>query len=148
MQLTSPAFEHMSTIPAEYGFEGENKNPPLAMSGVPAGATSLAILMHDPDAVRGDFLHWVAWNLPASTTNIAPGALPAGAITGQNSIGQAEYMRPAPPPGSGTHHYMFTLYALDSSLDLPPDASRADIESAIAAHTLATADLTGLYGRG
>lgn len=147
MQLTSSAFENMSTIPAEYGFDGENKNPPLIISDVPAGTASLAILMHDPDAMRGDFLHWIVWNLPANTTDVAAGALPAGAITGLNSLGQAEYMRPAPPPGTGTHRYIFTLYALDDSLELPLDAPRSTVEAALAEHTVATADLIGRYGR-
>ena len=118
-------------------------SPPLVVSNVPVGTQSLALLVHDPDAPRGDWLHWLAWNIPAKTVKIGTGSLPYGAITGINDFGTIGYDGPQPP--SGTHRYVFELYALSEPLDLPPGAGRTQFTAAIAGHVVATTQLVGLY---
>jgi Raf kinase inhibitor-like YbhB/YbcL family protein len=147
MQLTSPAFDNLGPIPEQYAFKGKNKNPPLIISQVSERIASLAIIMHDPDGWKGDFLHWMIWNIPAHTTEILEGAVPDGAIVGLNDKGVQGYMRPAPLSGTGIHRYIFELYALDTFLDEPYDANRATIEATIAAHTIEKISLTGLHDR-
>ena len=148
MQLTSPVFTHQGIVPEEYAFKGKNRNPPLFISQVPARAISLALIMHDPDAWGGrDFLHWIVWNIPKNTTIINENTLPEDAVMGTNDKGVAGYMRPAPLKGSGTHHYIFELHALDALLDLPQGADRLAAQAAISAHTIERAELVGLYAR-
>lgn len=97
LKVASSAFADSAPIPAQYTCKGQNINPPLSILGVPAGAKSLALIMHDPDAVGGDFVHWTIWDIPASTENIAANSVPAGAIQGQNGGGRNKYMGPCPP---------------------------------------------------
>jgi Raf kinase inhibitor-like YbhB/YbcL family protein len=146
MQLASPAFGNLGPIPEQYAFKGKNRNPPLIISQVPEHVASLAIIMHDPDGWKGDFLHWMIWNIPAYTIEIPEGILPSGVTVGLNDKGVQGYMRPAPLSGTDIHHYVFDLYALDTFVDEPYDADRATIEATIAAHTIENS-LTGLYGR-
>ncbi len=146
MKITSPIFKNQSSIPDEYAFMGKNKNPPLVISGVPPQTESLALIMHDPDAYGGrDFLHWMVWNIPKDTTHID--AVPKGAIVGVNDKGMVGYMRPMPLKNSGTHRYIFELYALDAVLDLPHDADRFLVESTINERLIGKAELIGLYAR-
>ncbi len=144
MLLTSPAFQSNSTLPNDYTCKGRAVSPPLMISQVPDGARSLVLIAHDPDAIGGrDFLHWSVWNIPPSTAAIEEGALPAGATQGTNDYPTQNYGPACPPAGSGLHHYIFDLYALDTVLDLPAGASRQELESAMGGHTLATAQLVG-----
>src|SRR5688572_2192293 len=144
MQLTSHAFDNNSTLPVDYTCKGRAISPPFNIEGVPAGTESLVIIAHDPDAIGGrDFLHWSVWNLLPETTRIDEGHLPAGAVQGTNDYPTQEYGPACPPEGTGLHHYVFDLYALDKVLDLPAGASRTELETAIAGHTLATAQLVG-----
>jgi len=144
MQLTSIAFQNGSALPADYTCRGRGVSPPLTIADVPEGTQSLALIMHDPDAVGGrDFLHWAVWNLSPDLTDIDEGQLPTGAVQGTNDYPNQMYGPACPPAGSGLHHYIFDLYALDARLDLPAGASRQELESAIAGHTLATAQLIG-----
>jgi Raf kinase inhibitor-like YbhB/YbcL family protein len=145
MRLTSPAFADAGNIPARFTCDGENINPPLAVSGVPAEAKSLVLIMDDPDAPAGDWVHWTAWNIDPDVTVIAEQSVPAGAVEGLTSFGRPGYGGPCPP--SGTHHYQFKLYALDRTLDLPASAKKADIESAMAGYILTETMLVGLYQR-
>jgi Raf kinase inhibitor-like YbhB/YbcL family protein len=147
MQLTSPAFDNLGTIPEKYAFKGKNKNPPLSISYVPEHTASLAIIMHDPDGWKSDFLHWMVWDIPANTKEIREGALPDGTIVGLNDKGIQGYMRPTPLARTGIHHYIFELYALDTFLGETYNAGRATIEAVIASHTIEKVSLTGLYGR-
>src|SRR5579872_6816724 len=147
MQLTSPIFTNESTIPEVYGFSGNNVNPPIIIRGVPNNTISLAVIMHDPDAVRGDFLHWIMWNVSPEITAINEGGIPEGAVVGVNDMNQTNYIRPMPPKGTGVHRYIFELFALDARLDLSFDEKRDVIESAIKEHTIEKATLIGLYGR-
>ena len=145
LQLISPVFRDGTAIPPQYTCKGQNVNPPLNIIGVPAGAQSLALIMHDPDAVGSDFVHWLVWDIPASTETIAANSLPVGAIQGLNSAGQNRYMGPCPPAGTGTHRYMFEIYALDTSLNLSKDSHRADVQKAMKDHILEHSTLTGLF---
>lgn len=135
MKLTSPAFQNNAVIPARYTCDGENVNPPLTISEVPAGTQSLALIVHDPDAPRGNWTHWLLWNIDPATTSIAENSVPAGAVQGVTDFGSAAWGGPCPP--SGTHRYIFTLYALDAKLDL----------SAMQGHILEEAELVGNYQR-
>jgi len=143
MELTSIAFKNNGMIPAEYSYHGGNLSPPLAITGVPADTASLALICDDPDAPSGIWVHWVVWNLDPKSIQILKNSLPAGAIVGSNSWGKAEWGGPAPP--SGTHHYVFKLYALKKPVSLKPGANAKTLESAIAGNILAECKLVGLY---
>lgn len=101
--------------------------------------------MHDPDAVSGDFVHWTLWDIPANTQDITANSVPVGAIQGLNSANQNKYMGPCPPAGSGTHRYMFELYALDKTLGLPLQTTRDQLKKAMDGHILAQHTLKGLF---
>ncbi|MFS8866707.1 YbhB/YbcL family Raf kinase inhibitor-like protein [Synechococcus sp. H65.1] len=148
LQLASSAFAPSEPIPSRYTCEGEDLSPPLTWSGAPVGTQSFALIMDDPDAPRGTFVHWVVYNLPASVTSLPEGIrsdsdLPQGAVHGQNSWGRNSYGGPCPP--SGTHRYFFTLYALDSQLALAPGATKEALLQAMEGHILAQAQLMGTY---
>lgn len=147
-QLSSPVFEDGQPMPAIYTCRGENTSPPLNISGTPNSAKSLALIMHDPDAipVAGiDFVHWLVWNIPIATKEIAQNVLPTSTIIGINSRGENKYTGPCPPAGTGIHHYIFELYALDTSLDLPSSTNREQLEAAMSKHILDNHVLTGLF---
>ena len=148
LALLSQVFREGTQIPVRYTCKGQNINPPLNVTGVPANAKSLALIMHDPDAipvVGFDFVHWLVWDIPSSTETIDTNSVPAGAIQGINGSGKNQYTGPCPPAGTGTHHYLFELYALDKTLSLKPGASRDQLQNAMAGHTLAQHTLTGLF---
>lgn len=145
LSLTSSAFQDGGTIPQQYTCRGQNINPPLNITGQPEDTKSLALIMHDPDAVSGDFLHWLMWDMPASTQAIAATSVPVGAIQGPNGSGNNTYMGPCPPKGTGTHHYKFDLYALDTTLGLDSKSSRQQLEDAMKGHILDQTTLTGLF---
>ena len=143
LTIASPAFADGDTIPDACTCRGANTSPPLAFAGIPADTASLALIMHDPDAPGGDFLHWSIWNINPDIDFLPAGEAPDGALQGVNSFGTTQYSGPCPP--SGTHRYIFELYALDAELDLPVGASEEDLRQAIHDHSLAQAKLTGLY---
>ena len=145
MNISSPAFTDGGSIPSKYTCDGANTSPPLAFNGIPGGATSLALIVDDPDAPGGTFDHWIVWNIPANTQSVAEGQAPQG-VAGQNGFGKRAYGGPCPP--SGEHRYQFKLYALDTALNLPPGASKADVENAMKSHTVAQAKMMGRYKRG
>lgn len=144
MQLTSPAFTNGSPLPALYTCKGQSINPPLTIKDVPPNTHSLVLIMHDPDAIGGqNFLHWSLWNIPPTTTEISENSVPTGAQQGTNDYKRTPYGPPCPPPNTGTHHYTFDLYALDTTLSLPTGTDRRTLESAFEGHTLATAQIIG-----
>jgi Raf kinase inhibitor-like YbhB/YbcL family protein len=145
LSLKSQAFEDQGFIPSKYTCDGEDINPPLLIENVPQEAKSLVLVMQDPDAPRGTFLHWLLWNISPETKEISEGKIPPGAVEGKNDFGKIGYGGPCPP--SGTHHYVFTLYALSRKLDFPQDLSWSDFKTLINQHILAQAKLTGLYSR-
>lgn len=143
MQVTSTSFDNNQVIPNKYGYRFDNVSPQLSISGLPQNTKSLAIIMHDPDSPSGDWLHWSVWNISPDTTAIAEGSVPKDALQGTNDFGSANYGGPA--PHDGTHHYVFDVYALDSTINLPQGASRQQLEQAIDGHILDKAQLTGLF---
>ena len=151
LTLTSSAFADGQPIPRKYTCEGEDVSPPLAWSGVPAQAKSLALIVDDPDAPdpeapRMTWVHWVVVDVPSGTSGLAEGAggggLPAGAIVGINDWKRQSYGGPCPP--IGRHRYFHKLYALDTLLDLR-QPTKAEVERAMAGHVLAEAVLMGTY---
>ncbi len=148
MLITRPAFEDSEPIPKIYSCEGENKNPALKITDVPPEAQSLALIMDDPDAPRGVFLHWLIWNIDPRAEAIPEGfKVPPQITEGKNGSGKKGYIGPCPPPGHGIHHYRFKLYALDGRLARDENASKDYLEREIQAHQIAKAELTGTYER-
>jgi Raf kinase inhibitor-like YbhB/YbcL family protein len=145
LTVTSAAFSEGTAIATKYTCDGDDVNPPLAIGVTPAGARSLALIMDDPDAPVGTWVHWVAWNIPAQTREIPENGMPAGAQQGLNSWKRNDYGGPCPP--SGTHRYFFKLYALDTALTLAPSATKKDLEHAMEGHVLAAGQLMGTYKR-
>jgi Raf kinase inhibitor-like YbhB/YbcL family protein len=145
MTLLSSAFEYNKKIPSRYTCDGENVSPPLMIGGIPAGAKSLALIVDDPDAPAGTWVHWLVWNIDPQTTEIAEGSVPQGAMEGKTSFGRGGYGGPCPPQGE--HRYFFKLYALDTTLALSPKADKAVLEAAMDGHILKKAELVGLYSR-
>jgi len=145
LKLTSPAFDHHRAIPARHSGDGEDVSPELMWSGAPEGTKAFAIVVHDPDAPLVDgFTHWVAYGIPGDANNLPEGG--GDAIThGTNSMGNAGYNGPAPPPGHGTHHYYFWVYALDDDLDLEPGLDRRALIDRIEDHVIEQARLVGTY---
>jgi len=140
LQVSSSSFKENTMIPSKYTCEGENISPALAIKNIPKQAKTLALIADDPDAPNGGFVHWVAFNVdPAGTIkeHTEPGT------KGKNGAGKNGYMGPCPP--SGTHHYHFRVYALDSKLDLEEGATKAQLEKAMHGHILAQGELVGLY---
>ena len=144
MDLRSSAFEDGGNIPSLYTCDGQDVSPPLEIGDVPEGTVALALVMDDPDAPGGTFDHWLVWNIPAGTAEIAEGTEPEG-VQGRTDFGRLGYGGPCPP--SGTHRYMFKLYALGQELDLPQGARKSDLEAAMQGHILAEALLSGNYSR-
>jgi hypothetical protein len=145
MKLVSSVFENNGNIPAKYTCDGENINPPLEISGVPEGAKSLVLIVDDPDAPAGDWVHWTIWNITLDIKAISENSVPDGSVEGTTSFGKPGYGGPCPP--SGTHHYQFKLYALDTLLTLESSAKKKDIERAMEGHILDKTILVGLYQR-
>lgn len=145
-ELTSPAFAPGQPIPAKYTCDGQDISPPLQWHDPPNDTQSFALIMDDPDAPAGDWVHWLLFNLPADLRELAEkSALPQGSQTGKNSWGRFEYGGPCPP--RGTHRYFFKLYALNTTLDRAAGNSKAHLLKAIERHTLAQAELMGTYSR-
>ncbi len=142
LTLKSPAFEANKKIPKKYTCEGEGVSPPLTVEGVPSEAKTLALILEDPDAVSGTYDHWVAWNIPASTSKIEENT--SLGTEGLNSGRRLGYHPPCPP--SGTHRYTFKVYALDQKLDLDASSTKKqDLQKAIQGHVVAEGQLIGLY---
>jgi hypothetical protein len=144
--LTSTAFEPRTDIPARYACDGPDVSPPLAWSGAPDGTASLVLIVDDPDA-RG-FTHWLAYEIPGGPRGSLPEAVAPDAPTpkqGRNDFGKVGYGGPCPPAGTGTHHYVFGLSALDRSLGLAQGLKPPAVEAAMDGHILATTELVGLY---
>ena len=144
MKLTSSAFTHNGNIPPEYTCDGSDLSPPLSISDVPTNAKSLVLISDDPDAPVGTWDHWIVFNIPPSTKEIAKGKESQG-TPGKNSWGRTGYGGPCPP--SGTHRYFFKLYALDTQLNLPEGSAKKDLEKEMQRYMIAKAELMGNYKR-
>lgn len=149
MELTSSSIRD-GRIPKEYTCDGADTSPQLAWSAPPAGTKSLALILTDPDAPSATFTHWVLYGIPAETRSLAErlpeqSQLADGARQGRNDFGKTGYGGPCPPRGS-EHRYVFTLYALDAKVDLPPGATRPQVESAMKGHVLGQGEMTARFG--
>jgi Raf kinase inhibitor-like YbhB/YbcL family protein len=151
MQMSSTAFKEGEAIPVVYTCDGKNISPPLSWTEVPQGSQSLTLIVDDPDAPAGTWVHWVVFNLPPAMSSLSEGASSSGrqeqfGIAGTNSFQKSGYGGPCPPKGK-PHRYFFKLYALDTMLGLKSGASKADVEKAMQGHILAQGQLMGTYGR-
>jgi Raf kinase inhibitor-like YbhB/YbcL family protein len=152
ISLTSSAFAEGAPIPEEYTCQGKDISAPLKWSGVPSEAKSLALIMDDPDAPMGTWVHWVLYDLAPSMTELPQGLSAREHIaTGSGKEGLNDFKRlgyggPCPPAGK-PHRYFFKLYALDTTLDLKPGAKKKDLEHAMEKHILAQGQLIGTYKR-
>jgi hypothetical protein len=151
LELKTTAFRTSGNIPRQFTCEGANASPALTWSDPPAGTKSFALIVDDPDAPMGTFVHWVVYNLPPATHQLpegvpAGGDLRGGGMQGMNDFPKTGYGGPCPPPGK-PHRYFFRLYALDSLLTLKAGARRAEVDRAMKGHVLAQAELMGTFGR-
>ena len=154
LSLTSPAFAEGDSIPTQFTCDGADHSPPLIWSGAPQGTAAYALVVEDPDAPGGTFIHWVLYDMPANVRSLPEGVakgetVPAagGAKQGRTGFkGAPGYGGPCPPRGPA-HHYHFKLFALDKSLGIAAGASRDDVMGAMRGHELARGELVGTYAR-
>lgn len=155
LSLSSSAFDANASIPSKFTCDGSRVSPPLSISGAPENTESYVLIMDDPDIpqkfkdqlhIEG-YVHWVLFNIPAVTTEIAAGT--SAGTFGANTSGANEYAAPCPPPEyePSEHRYIFSLYALNSTLSLKAGASKSDVETAMRGHIVAQTQLIGLYKR-
>ena len=148
--LTSPDFMHGQMMPVRFSCDGEDSSPALRWDDPPAGTKSFVLIMEDPDAPAGTWVHWLLYNIPPKKTSLEPAVpseerLPDGSLQGRNSWYQIRYGGPCPP--SGVHRYFFRLYALDNVLSLEAGADKPTLVQAMQNHILAQAELMGLFQR-
>lgn len=148
LKLTSSAFADGATIPRRYTCDGADSSPPLVWTKPPKAARELALLVEDPDAPNGTFVHWTVYGIAPRTVVIDVNQPPADAEEGENSFGKRGYSGPCPPKGDEPHRYVFTIYALRSTLKLAPGAKPADVRKAIAERAIARGQLVGRFKRG
>ena len=151
MQLTSPDLAPGAAIPKAFTADGADRSPALAWQGAPEGTQAFALIVDDPDAPVGLWVHWVCYDLPAGQAALAQGqtrgpVLAGGGKQGRNSWGRLGWNGPAPPPGK-PHRYFFKLFALAGPLGLEPGATAQQVEAAMAGKALAQASVMGTYGR-
>lgn len=139
--LTSPDFKEQGSIPDVFTCHGEDRIPTLHWNGAPEGTKSFVLTVLDPDAPMGTWIHWVLYNIPSSVSQLSQDNVQG--LGGLNSWNKTNYGGPCPP--GGIHHYIFTLYALDTTLDLSPEPTLKTVMNAMNSHILGTAKLTGLY---
>jgi Raf kinase inhibitor-like YbhB/YbcL family protein len=149
--LRSSAFSEGAPIPKEHTCDGADRSPAVEISELPPATQSWALIVDDPDAPGGTFVHWVIWNLPARLRSLPAGVpkevldLPDGSRQGKSDFGKVGYNGPCPPRGK-PHHYRFRAFVLDGKLALPPRSSAGDLERAVKGHLLGEATLTGTFG--
>jgi len=143
--ISSPVFENNAYVPDTYTCKGRNISPPLLIGNAPSGAKSLALIVDDPDAPSGVFVHWVMWNITPGTKEISENSAPHGAQQGINDFKKRGYIGPCPP--FGTHRYFFKIYALDTLLSIQSGSTKKDLEKAMKGHILDHATLTGIFKR-
>jgi len=147
--LKTTAFQEGEFIPKEFTCDGQDTSPALSWTDPPAGTKSIAVIVDDPDAPAGTWVHWVLYDLPGEARKLEEGVakdrqLPSGARQGRNDFGKIGYNGPCPPKG-GPHRYFFKLYALDRKTSLKAGANKAELERAMKGHILAEAQVVGLF---
>ncbi len=145
LKISSTAFPDGGKIPARYTCDDLDINPPLGFEDIPPEAKSLVLVVDDPDAPGGTWVHWLVWNIAPSVSSIDEDSVPTGAIQGMNDFKKHSYGGPCPP--SGVHRYFFKLYALDAMLQIGAHSIKPELEKAMKAHVLAEAHIVGLYSR-
>jgi len=151
--LSTPAFSDGAAIPAKHTCDGSDRSPEIHWTQPPAGTVSLALIVDDPDAPVGDWVHWVLYDVPSSVRSLPEGLpqvgkleSPPAARQGRNDFGKLGWGGPCPPPGK-PHRYFFRLFALDQTLGLDPGATKAEVERAMKGRILARAEIHGTYAR-
>jgi hypothetical protein len=150
MKIWSKTFEEGESIPSRYTCQGEDISPPLSFSDVPEKTISLALILVDPDAPSGKFVHWIMYNIPPDTSELEEDIkkiekLDNGTLQGRNDFGRIGYGGPCPP--YGTHRYYFKLYALDTMLNLQPGVNETELLKVIFHHNIAEAHFKGIYSK-
>ena len=148
IELTSPAVNAGAPMPRRFSCDDQELSPPLQWRNVPAAARSLALVMEDPDAPDGTFVHWTVFKIAPGAREFLEGEAPKGSLEGENSFGDKGYGGPCPPKGDKAHRYVFTLYALHADPGLERGAKPAQVRDAIAEHALARGRLVGTFKRG
>ena len=146
LRIESSAFSSGGEIPKKYGYKNYNVNPPIKIRGVPSDASSLALIMDDPDAMKAVgkvWVHWVIWNIDPTISEISEGSLPSGSIEGKTDFGEIGYGGPAPP--DKRHTYIFKLFALKRKLDLKKGSTKAQLEEEMNGQILDQAILKGTF---
>ena len=148
LQLSTTGFANQGAIPEKFSKSGGNISPPLSWSGAPEGTRTLALIVDDPDAPSGTFVHWLVYGIPPKSTGLkedrpARNKLSDGSCQGRNGFGEIGYGGPQPP--AGTHRYFFHLYALDRELELDPGVKREELDRAMEGHILEQAEISGTF---
>jgi Raf kinase inhibitor-like YbhB/YbcL family protein len=147
LTLASPAFKDGTTLPKEFTCDGEGVSPPLVWFQIPKGTQELALIVEDPDAPGGTFVHWTLWGITPKATGLQQNAPTSGLQQGKNGFGKTGWGAPCPPKGDKPHRYQFTLYALSQPLDLGEGASGDDVHAALATAATAEGTIVGRYAR-
>jgi hypothetical protein len=147
MHVSSAAFANGARIPQMYTCDSESVSPPIAWDGAPDDAKALALVVDDPDAPGGTYVHWVVFDIDRAVTGIGEGSAPTGARQAKNSAGDAAYTGPCPPKGNGIHHYRFTVYALGAPIGAKNGAAANDVLDDIRTGAIAKGVLTATYSR-
>jgi Raf kinase inhibitor-like YbhB/YbcL family protein len=148
LRITSPAFDDGDIVPNEFAGRS-GVSPELNWTGAPENTESYAIIFHDLDVAfgggAGDILHWILWNIPGDATGLPEGGVPDGTVQGTNQFGQNTYFGPGAPAGERYHHYIFELYALSTTLDLPASSGRDELLAAMEGSVVAKAAYVGRF---
>jgi hypothetical protein len=154
LTLTSASFRNNQPMPAKCSCDGEDASPVLKWAGAPEGTKSFALICDDPDAPGGTWVHWVAYAIPGTTSELPESVAKADTVSalgglkqGMNDFGRVGYGGPCPPRGHGVHHYHFRLYVLDAELNLAPRVTRIQLYAAMKGHILVQTELVGTYQR-
>ncbi|HET7387321.1 MAG TPA: YbhB/YbcL family Raf kinase inhibitor-like protein [Nocardioidaceae bacterium] len=146
LRVTSPAFTPGGRLPARYSCDGAAVSPPLSWTGAPSDTRGFAVVVDDPNAPGGTFVHWVLLNVPADVTSVSTGSVPEGAVQARNTLSRTSYFAPC-PPDDGVHHYRFTVYALGKPVRLGPQPDLTDALAAISHDALAQGRIVATYRR-
>lgn len=152
LMISSKNFTEGQRLPVDFTCDGKDHSPQLSWDNVPSGVKSFSIICDDPDAPSKTWVHWIVFNIPSSVNEVPEGVLKSdlnvmGALLGRNDFKRLEWGGACPPKGHGVHHYNFTVYALDTTLDLLEGASRAEIDQAMEGHIVTSGKLLGTYSR-